>query len=135
MTWNVSILHRNPWSHIFTGERGREGGRVVGHVTVKIQNGCLDHLRLVALRSIEKVSKPLFQILSKRSILNLTYMLWKTCYWVIDGLNIFSWKKIFLYRRGRIRWCCEIHFKLIWPYWWYWWIKYYEVNVYLLRSI
>ena len=40
-------------------EREREGG-LVGHVTVKIQNGCLDHLRLVALRSIEKVSKPLF---------------------------------------------------------------------------
>ena len=62
-------------------------------------------------------------------------MLWKTCYWVIDGLNIFSWKKIFLYLRGRIRWCCEILFKYIWPYWWYWWIKYYEVNIYLLRSI
>ena len=36
---------------------GREGGRegergLVGHVIVKIQNGCLDHLRLVALRSI-----------------------------------------------------------------------------------
>ena len=48
-------------SYIYRG--GREGGRVgglVGHVTVKIQNGCLDHLRLVALRSIEKVSKPLF---------------------------------------------------------------------------
>ena len=40
-------------------EGGREGG-LVGQVTVKIQNGCLDHLRLVALRSIEKVSKPLF---------------------------------------------------------------------------
>ena len=43
--------------------QGREGGReggLVGQVTVKIQNGCLDHLRLVALRSIEKVSKPLF---------------------------------------------------------------------------
>ena len=48
-------------SYIFRGGRegGREGG-LVGHVTVKIQNGCLDHLRLVALRSIEKVSKPLF---------------------------------------------------------------------------
>ena len=46
-------------SYIYRG--GREGGRVGwSRDSKKIQNGCLDHLRLVALRSIEKVSKPLF---------------------------------------------------------------------------
>ena len=46
-----------------------------------------------------------------------------------------AWKKILLYRQERIRWWCEILFKLILPYWRYWWIKYYEVSIYLLNQV
>ena len=76
--------------------------------------------------------KPLFLILSMWSVLNLTYMLLKICFWVIDGLGRKSYS---IDENVSVDQWCEILLKLILPYWRYWWIKYYEVSIYLLNQV